>query len=48
MRNLTEQKQDALEQFKLAKQNYLENMTNENWIKYCDAARACKLLGVRI
>ena len=41
-------KERALNNYKEAKQNYLSNMTNENWKVFCDAKRVCMLLGVRI
>lgn len=45
---LNEQKKQALETLKAAKSEYLVNMTRENWIKYCEAVKVCRLLGVRI
>lgn len=39
---------EALNNYKEAKKAYLENRTNENWIKFCDAKKVCMLLGVRI
>ena len=41
-------KERALNNYKEAKENYLSNMTNENWKAFCDAKRVCMLLGVRI
>lgn len=41
-------KEKALKNYKEAKENYLKNRTNQNWIKFCDAKRNCMLLGVRI
>lgn len=41
-------KEEALKIYKEAKKAYLENMTNENWIKFCDAKTNCMKLGVRI
>lgn len=48
MKNLEQQKKDALDIYKKAKNNYLSNMTHENWIAFCEAERNCMLLGVRI
>ena len=39
---------EAKESYKVAKESYLKNRTNENWIKFCDAKKECMLLGVRI
>lgn len=44
----TTDKTTALENYINARNAYLENKTNENWIKFCDAKRNCMLLGVRI
>lgn len=41
-------KDAALKAYKEAKNNYIANMTNENWIRFCDAKRTCMLLGMRI
>lgn len=41
-------KEKALENYKIAKKSYLEDMTRENWIKFCEAKKICMLLGVRI
>ena len=41
-------KQQALETYKATKTNYMHNMTNANWIAFCDAKRTCRLLGVKI
>ncbi len=41
-------RQEVLESYKKAYKAYKENMTNENWIKFCSAKRTCMLLGVRI
>lgn len=46
--NLQIRKAEALETYKEAKKAYLEDMSNENWIAFCDAKRTCMLLGVRI
>ena len=39
---------EALNKYKEAKKAYLEDMTNENWIAFCEAKRTCMRLGVRI
>lgn len=39
-------RQEILKQYKTAKENYLNNRTQENWIKYCNAKRNCMLLGI--
>ena len=41
-------KEEALKIYKEAKKKYLEDMSNENWVKFCKAKQACMLLGVRI
>ena len=41
-------KNEALNNYKEAKKNYLENTSKENWIKFCDAKTVCMKLGVRI
>ena len=41
-------KETALREYKEAKKNYLENMTNDNWVKFCDAKTTCMKLGIRI
>lgn len=41
-------KEEALRNYKEAKKAYIENRTNENWIKFCEAKSNCMRLGVRI
>ena len=41
-------KETALNNYKEAKKNYLENKTNENWIAFCNAKSTCMKLGVII
>lgn len=48
MSTLEIKKEKALNIYKEAKKAYLEDMTNENWIAFCEAKRTCMLLGVRI
>lgn len=45
---MSEQKNKARENYNEAKQEYLKNQSNENWIKFCKAKRLCMLLGVII
>lgn len=48
MSKLEESKKKALENYKKAKQAYIDNMSSENWIAYCDTKTECMRLGVRI
>ena len=48
MMTLKEKKETALKDYKVARKNYLENMSNDNWIKFCDAKTNCMKLGIRI
>lgn len=41
-------KEEALKNYKAAKQQYCNDMNQENWIKFCDAKSICMRLGVRI
>ena len=41
-------KETTLNNYKELKKAYLENRTNENWIKFCNAKKECMLLGIRI
>ena len=41
-------KAEALKNYKEAKAEYLKNMTNKNWIAFCNAKTNCMRLGVRI
>lgn len=45
---LEQKKTEALKRYKKAKEIYLNNMSKENWIKFCDAKADCMRLGVRI
>lgn len=45
---MTTNKDLALNNYKERKKAYLENMTNENWLLYCDAKTVCMRLGIRI
>jgi hypothetical protein len=43
-------KEKSLENYKIAKKSYLEDMTRENWIKFCEAKKnlyvvRCKDIG---
>lgn len=46
--NLKTSKEQALREYKEAKANYLKNMSNENWIIFCNCKSVCRALGVRI
>ena len=46
--SLEQKKEIALENYKNARDVYMNNITKENWIKFCDAKRICMLLGVKI
>lgn len=48
MKKIEEQKMDALAIYKEAKKAYLTESSNENWINFCNAKKACMMLGVRI
>ena len=41
-------KEEVLKIYKEAKKKYLEDMSNENWIEFCNAKVECMRLGVRI
>lgn len=41
-------KEEALNNYKEAKKEYLENRTNENWVAFCEAKTNCMRLGIRI
>lgn len=41
-------KKKALDAYRDAKKNWQNNMTDENWRKFCDTKRVCKLLGCLI
>lgn len=41
-------KEEALKLYKEAKKKYLEDMSNENWVEFCNAKVVCMRLGVRI
>lgn len=45
---LTEKKELAKEAYKAAKAKYLETMSKQDWVAFCDAKKACMLLGVII
>lgn len=47
-KNLKKRKNDTLKLYQLAKAEYLQNRTDENWRKFCDRKKECMLLGVRI
>lgn len=39
-------KKEALNKYKETKKRYLETLTSEDWIEFCKAKRACRLLGI--
>lgn len=41
-------KNEAKRNYIEARNNYLKNRTNENWIAFCNAKRNCMLIGVII
>lgn len=47
-KDLNSRKMEAIEAYKEAKRAYKEDMSDENWIRFCNAKRACMLLGCRI
>ena len=46
--NMYMNKEEALRIYKEAKEKYLSDMTNKNWIEFCNAKSTCMKLGVRI
>ena len=48
MKNLQTSKKEALTNYKEAKANYLKNMSNENWVIFCNCKSVCMALGVII
>lgn len=48
MKSLDEKKSEAIKEYKEAKQAYIENQSNENWIRFCNAKRNCMMIGCRI
>ena len=47
-KSLQTSKANALEAYKAAKQAYITEKSNKNWIAFCDAKTLCMRLGVRI
>ena len=45
---MEQKKAAALNSFKEARSNYMNNPTPENWKAFCEAKRICRLLGVII
>lgn len=45
---LTEKKAQAKAAYEAVKARYMETMDKADWIAFCDAKRACMLLGVII
>ena len=46
--DLQTEKAKALAIYKLEKMDYLQNRSDENWLKFCEAKKNCMLLGCRI
>lgn len=46
--DLTTKKRIALDRYKSARSEYLETLTKESWVRFCDCKRECMLLGCRI
>lgn len=46
--DLDAKKRAAIERYKAARSEYLETLTKESWIRFCDCKRECMLLGCRI
>lgn len=44
--NLRVEKSKALSNYKQAKFEYLNNPNNFTWVNFCDAKKACMLLGI--
>lgn len=41
-------KEQALNNYKTAKANYMNTMDKADWITFCDAKKVCMMLGIRI
>lgn len=41
-------RETALNNYKNAKVEYLNNPTKKNWIAFCDCKRECMRLGIRL
>lgn len=46
--SLEEKKAQALKNYEEKRNAYMETMSRENWIAFCDTKRVCRLMGVRI
>ena len=46
--NMYMNKEEALRIYKEAKEKYLTDMNDKNWIEFCNAKSTCMKLGVRI
>ena len=46
--NMYTNKEEALRIYKEAKEKYLTDMNDKNWIEFCNAKSTCMKLGVRI
>lgn len=47
-KSLQTNKTNALEAYKTAKQAYLTERSDKNWITFCEAKALCMRLGIRI
>jgi hypothetical protein len=45
---LEKDKKQALADYNKAREEYLKNRSNGNWVRFCDAKRNCMMLGVLI
>lgn len=48
MKTLEEKKEIARSEYKAARKACLADMSKENWLRFCEAERNCKYLGVLI
>lgn len=48
IKNLQQEKTDALNAYKTAKATYLKDPNYANWLTFCDTKSICMRLGVRI
>ena len=47
-KEMNEKKNEALKAYKEAKKQVLENRNETTWKAYCEAKKACMMLGIRI
>lgn len=48
METLNQKKEAAWSEFKEARKAYLADMSEENWLRFCETKNNCMLLGVLI